>query len=304
MTAAKQKIVRLGEIFLEQGLLNATQVEQIAQTQREKKMRFGDAALQLGFLTQTQIDAALGEQFGHFFQLQDEGSAGERLTFLRQPFSREAEEIRRLRSELLLKFSRQEKISLAVVSAGSGDGKTYMAASLAVALAQAGRRTLLIDADLRQGDMHELFGLEYPDGLSSVLAQRRTLPELAIPLMMNLYFLPAGPQAPNPQELIRLPEIRNLLERSAGMFDAFVLDTYSAAVSSDAQMIAHQTGYALLVARKDQTGIDELRSLRESMQIAGVEILGTVMNHFSPEKNDKLLSGLINKIRGLKKAKR
>lgn len=294
LSAAKQKVARLGDLFLEQGLLDAQQIEQIGQTQRERKMRFGDAALYLGFLTQSQIDAALGEQFGHSYQLQYSGIAGEKLTFLRQPFSRESEEIRRLRSELLLKFANQDQIRIAVVSAGTGDGKSYMAASLAVALAQAGRRTLLIDADLRQGDLHHLFGFENPDGLSSVLAQRRTLDEVALPLMPNLHFLPAGPLPPNPLELIRLPEIRRLLENHTDRFDAFILDTFPASLASDAQMIAHQTGHALLIARKDQTEIDDLRTLRESMQIAGVEVLGTVFNH-APHADQK--STLLSRLR-------
>lgn len=289
LSAAKQKVARLGDLFLEQGLLDAHQIEQIGQTQRERKMRFGDAALHLGFLTQSQIEAALGEQFGHSNQLQYSGLAGEKLTFLRQPFSRESEEIRRLRSELLLKFANQDQIRIAVVSAGTADGKSYMAASLAVALAQAGRRTLLIDTDLRNGDLHQLFGIENPDGLSSVLAQRRTLDEVALPLMPNLHFLPAGPLPPNPLELIRLPEIRRLLDQHAERFDAFILDTFPASLASDAQMIAHQTGYALLIARKDQTEIDDLRALKESMQIAGVEVLGTVFNH-APSTQKKNLT--------------
>ena len=97
--------------------------------------------------------------------------------------------------------------------------------------------------------------------------------------MPNLHFLPAGPLPPNPLELIRLPEIRRLLDQHAERFDAFILDTFPASLASDAQMIAHQTGHALLIARKDQTEIDDLRVLKESMQIAGVEVLGTVFNH-------------------------
>ncbi len=80
-----------------------------------------------------------------------------------------------------------------------------MAASLAIALSQVGRRTLLIDADLRNGNLHNLFSLGTPDGLSSVLAGRIAAQDALIPLMDNLHILPSGPRPPNPLEILRAP---------------------------------------------------------------------------------------------------
>ena len=294
-TALPPKIGRLGDLFLEKGLLTSQQVEQIAAEQRQKKLRFGDAALSLGFLSQAEIDSALGEQFGFGIKELFNGSADEKLRFFHFPFSKESEEIRRLRSELLLKFSSADRINVALVSAGSNEGKSYMAASLAIALSQVGRRTLLIDADLRTGDLHSLFALGAPDGLSSVLAGRIALADALIPLMPNLQILPAGPRVPNPLEILRVPRIRELLDSCSENFDAVVLDTYSSSLASDAQMVAHQVGFVLLMAQKDVTLLSDLRQTKSDMQAAGVEVIGTVFNQFE-SKSARSDTGVIPRL--------
>ena len=272
------KIGRLGELFLGRGVLTVQQIEEIARAQKEKKLRFGDAALSLGLLSQEQIDQALGEQFGYSSNNLLNGYADSSLKLLHLPFSTEAEEIRGLRSELLLKFHDQEKIRIAIVSAAQGDGKSYMAASLAIALSQVGKRTLLIDADLRDGGLHQYFSLGAPDGLSSVLAGRIPVSDALIQLMPNLFILPAGPRPPNPLEILRAPRIEQLLSSCSDQFDAFVIDTYAASGASDAQMVAHQIGNALLIAKKDATLLDDVRQTKSDMQAAGVNILGTIFN--------------------------
>ncbi|MFZ6849416.1 polysaccharide biosynthesis tyrosine autokinase [Undibacterium sp. RuRC25W] len=293
--ASPVKIGRLGDLFLQKGLLTSEQVEQIATEQRQKKLRFGDAALSLGFLTQVEIDSALGEQFGFGSKELINGSADEKLRFFHFPFSKESEEIRRLRSELLLKFSLQDRIHVALVSASPNEGKSYMAASLAIALSQVGRRTLLVDADLRSGDLHSLFALGAPDGLSSVLAGRIALKEALIPLMPNLHILPAGPRAPNPLEILRVPRIRELLDACHEQFDAVIFDTYTSSLASDAQMVAHQVGYVLLMAQKDTTLLSDLRQTKSDMQAAGVQVIGTVFNQFKSAKNQST-PGLIERV--------
>lgn len=283
---------RLGDLLLKKGILSREQIAQIALAQSEQNLRFGDAAVSLGFLTQIQLDQALGEQFGYSFKDLINGQAHPSLSFLHAPFSKEAEQIRSLRSELLLKFYEQEKIRVAVISAGAGEGKSYLAASLAIALSQVGKRTLLIDADLRSGKQHHYFGLAKPDGLSSVMAQRLPLEEALIQIMPNLYLLPAGPRPPNALEILRPPRVQQLQASCEEQFDAFVIDTYTAALASDAQMVAHQVGKALLVARKDQTRVDVLRQICEDMAGAGVEVIGTVFNQFETGQDSVPATGL------------
>ncbi len=280
LQAPVTKIGRLGDLFVQRGLLSPEQVEQITELQQQQKMRFGDAALSLGLLTQAQIDAAVGEQFGYASADLLNGKASDELHYLHQPFSDEAEEIRRLRSELLLRFGAQKKIRVALVSPAHGEGKSYMAASLGIALSQVGKRCLIIDANLREGGLHDYFGLGKPDGLSSVLAGRIDCEKAITQLTTNLYILPAGPTPPNPLEILRAPRIQLLLESLLPFYDAFIVDTYSASLAADAQMVAHQVGTALLMARQDQTTLESLRQTQHDMQAAGVEVLGSIFNQW------------------------
>lgn len=293
------RVGRLGELFLQKGLLTVQQIEQIAQEQKLKKLRFGDAALSLGLLSQTEIDSALGEQFGYSSKELLNGVADPGLRFLHAPFSKEAEEIRRLRSELLLRFSTQDKISIALISPGSDEGKSYMAISLAIALSQVGRKTLLIDADLRTGNLHDYLALGTQDGLSSVLAGRIPYQQALIPLMPDLHILPSGPRPPNPLEILRVPRMSQLLESCAGQFDTFVVDTYAATRASDAQLVAHQLGYALLVAKQDVTLINDIRHTQSTMQAAGVEIIGTIFNESSAASHSKGWRNRLTSLPGL-----
>ena len=280
------KIGRLGELFLEKGLLTTPQIEQIARTQIEKNLRFGDAALSLGFLTSDQLNLALSEQFGYASKNLFVGKAHPSLKILHYPFCLESEEIRRLRSELLLKFEQKDKIKITIVSPANSEGKSYMAASLAIALSQSGKRTLLIDADLRDSAQQDYFGLDRPDGLSSILAGRKLMDDVLIKLMPNLHILPAGPKPPNPLEILRAPNLHNLLASCWDQFDAFVVDTHASSLASDAQIVSHQIGAALVLARKDVTHLSLLRQTMSDLQAAGVEILGTVYNQLLENTDD------------------
>ncbi|MDY7538222.1 polysaccharide biosynthesis tyrosine autokinase [Undibacterium sp. RTI2.1] len=280
------KIGRLGELFLEKGLLTTPQIEEIARTQIEKNLRFGDAALSLGFLTSDQLNLALSEQFGYASKNLLVGKAHPSLKILHYPFCLESEEIRRLRSELLLKFEQKDKIKITIVSPANGEGKSYMAASLAIALSQSGKRTLLIDADLRDSAQQDYFGLDRPDGLSSILAGRKLMDDVLIKLMPNLHILPAGPKPPNPLEILRAPNLHNLLASCWDQFDAFVVDTHASSLASDAQIVSHQIGAALVLARKDVTQLALLRQTMSDLQAAGVEILGTVYNQLAESADD------------------
>ena len=269
---------RLGEIFLSKNQLTLHQIDLISAAQEARGCRFGDAAIELGFLTQAQLDAALDEQFGYDNNAVLAGKVDPALSILHEPFSHAAEQIRRLRSEVVLRFEEGACIKLVVISPDRGEGKSYVAASLAISLAQLGKRTLLVDADLRTSSQHKLFGLGRRDGLSSVLVRRATLEQAVIQVMPKLQILPAGPQPPNPLEILRAPNLQNLLDGYANKFDACIVDSYSAGLASDAQMVANQIGCAVVVALQDHTSMSALRLTLEDMQAADVHVLGSLLN--------------------------
>jgi chain length determinant protein tyrosine kinase EpsG len=272
------RLSRLGELLLSKNQLNLHQIELIAKEQDARGFRFGDAAVALGFLSQAQLDAALDQQFGYDNNAVLVGKVDPVLTILHEPFSHAAEQIRRLRSELVLRFEENACVKLVVISPDRGEGKSYIAASLAISLAQLGKRTLLVDADLRTSSQHTLFGLGRRDGLSSVLAKRLPLEQAVIQVMPKLQILPAGPPPPNPLEILRAPHLDNLLDGYANQFDACIVDSYSAGLASDAQMVANQIGCVVVVALQDQTSMSALRLTLDDMRAADVEVLGCILN--------------------------
>src|SRR5262249_7526218 len=145
-----------------------------------------------------------------------------------EPFHPRAEELRALRTQLSMRWSRAGAIRkvLVVASPGSGEGRSYVAANLAVAFAQLGERTLLVDADLRAPRQHRIFNVPEriapPAGLAGGADRGATAP---VREFGRLSLLPAGVPPPNPQELLSSPALGRFLEEARAEFDVILLDT-------------------------------------------------------------------------------
>jgi receptor protein-tyrosine kinase len=170
---------------------------------------------------------------------------------------------------------------VAVVSEARGDGRSYIAANLAVVLSQLGGRTLLIDADLRNPAQHALFGLENRIGLSAVLAGRAGAEAVQrVAQLGNLSVLPSGVAPPNPQELLARPTFGVLLERLAEHVDFILIDTPPATESADAQTVAARARAALFVVRKNHSRLWRVQAIAEGVARTRTAVLGAVLNDF------------------------
>ncbi|MGZ8246950.1 polysaccharide biosynthesis tyrosine autokinase [Methylomagnum sp.] len=191
------------------------------------------------------------------------------------------EGLRTLRSELLLRWLDVAPggKSLAVVSAERREGRSFVAANLAVVFAQLGRRALLIDADLRQGRQHALFGLENRTGLSALLAEGAGLEAIApIPSIAGLSVLSAGPTPPNPQELLSQPRFADVLDQLRGLFDVVLIDSPAHATAADVQIIAARAGAALLVSQPHAATVERSQALVAALGQTRVGLVGAVVN--------------------------
>ena len=162
----------IGAIIATQRGLSAEQVKRVVQYQGEHKLRFGEAAVALKLATQDDVLNALSQQFHYPYVPEGQRKLSPELAALHQPFSAQAEAFRSLRSEVMMRLwaDAEPRRALAVVSPDAGDGKSYLAANLAVTLAQLpGSRTLLVDADMRSPRQHAVFLLENRAGLSGLL---------------------------------------------------------------------------------------------------------------------------------------
>ena len=273
----------IGAVLIDAGRLRVEDAERVLRLQREKKLRFGDAALQLGVLTQADIDFALSLQFDFPYLLPGQSAVSQEVVAAYVPMAPQVESLRSLRSQLMLRWldGEPEYKALAILSAVRAEGRSFIAANLAVVFAQLGERTLLIDADLRNSCQHRLFGLDNAVGLSAVLSGRAG-PEAVqrIPHMPSLSVLPAGALPPNPQELLARPSFPELLKQLAGQLDVILIDTSAAEESADAQTVAVRAGAALIVARKNSARTWRVQGISNSVAQGRATLVGSVLNSY------------------------
>jgi len=271
----------IGDILIASGRLTPADAERILQRQQKDKSKFGDAALALGVLTKEDIDFALSRQFDYAYLPEKDTSRSPELVAAYKPFSRVGENLRAVRSQLMLRWfnSASTHKVIALVSPGSGEGRSFIAANLAIVFAQQGTKTLLIDGDLRRARQHTLFALGKSAGLSGILADRAGL-EAALPVqgLNNLFVLPAGAVPPNPQELLGRVAFGALLHVAAEEFEVIIVDTPAGTDYADAEIIASRAGAAIMVTRKNVTEVSEATLLARRLQDSGVVLVGSILN--------------------------
>jgi receptor protein-tyrosine kinase len=274
----------IGAVLVQAGKLRPQDTEEILRLQREKGLRFGDAAKELGLLNQADVEFALARQFDHPCLQRGQSEVSEDVVAAYEPFVPQVEALRAVRSQLLLRWLDHEPgpRALAVLSAARREGRSFIAANLAVVFSQIGQRTLLIDADLRNPSQHRLFGLDNRVGLSAVLSGRagahETLQRIAS--LPNLSILPAGALPPSPQDLLARPALGQLLHQLATQADLILLDCPHVGQTGDAQTIAVRAGAALIVVRKNASRMWRVQGVSESVLQAKTSIVGAVLNEF------------------------
>jgi protein-tyrosine kinase len=273
----------MGAILVEAGRLRPEDVDRIVRLQRQQGLRFGEAGTELALLSEADVEFALARQFDYSHLRYGEGRLSEMVVAAYAPFDSAAESLRALRSEIMLHWAEADprRRTLAVLSAGHGDGRSFIAANLAVVFSQLGEHTLLIDGDMRNPRQHALFGLENRVGLSTLLSGRSAPDAIQrVGGLARLSVLPAGPQPPNPLELLARPMLPQVLQEFSQDYDVVIVDTPPAGRYADAQTVAARSATALIVARRNASRISQVRRLADCAARAGTTVLGTVLNDF------------------------
>ncbi len=274
----------IGSILVATGRLSQEDAARVLERQQKDRVPFGEAAIALRVLTKDDIDFALSKQFDYSYLSDSDNTLSPELVAAYKPFSRVGENLRAVRSQLMLRWfnTDPDRKVLAVVSPGKKEGRSFLAGNLAVVFAQQGERTLLIDADLRSaagGGQQKLFRLGKSVGLSGVLAGRAGL-EVAqlVPGLPGLAVLPAGAVPPNPQELLGRPAFGALLRIASERFDVIIIDTPAGSEYADAELVAARAGAAVLVAKQNQTKLPLTAQFARRLQDSGVALVGSVLN--------------------------
>jgi capsular exopolysaccharide synthesis family protein len=195
------------------------------------------------------------------------------------PTSSVAEAARAVRTNLMFMSPDNPIRALLVSSANPSEGKTTVACCIAVSVAQAGHRTLLVDCDLRRPRIHRVFGMSGDDGLTTALlddtALDRAIQASEVP---NLSVLPAGPIPPNPADLMHSERFRAIIAELRGRFDRVVLDSSPIAPVTDATILSAYVDATMLVVRAFVTKKDMARHTLRSLRDIGSKLAGVVVN--------------------------
>ena len=280
-TQARDRTRAIGGVLVDAGRLSQADVEEIQTFALQKGLRFGDAAVQLNRITPQDVEFALARQFNYSLIPHGPGGAvADDVIAAYNPQCDVVEDLRTVRSRLATGWlNGAERNVLAITSPERGEGRSWFAANLATVFAHTGIRTLLIDADMRHPQQHQLFNLKNDVGLSALLTGRagREIAQRVHP-HLRLFVATAGILPPNPQELLTRQVFNIVLDRFAEQFDIVLLDTPAATETADAEILAARAGAAIMLTRRKYTRHVRLQSAIESLIRSGGKVIGGVIN--------------------------
>ncbi len=214
------------------------------------------------------------------------------------PRSPEAEGFRGLRVAVQFSLNANNAKSLLITSPHQGDGKSLIAANLALALAQSGLRTLLIDLDLHRPSQHKVFGVDNEQGLSTLLYHLELLddkapmrlPDTMVDELINrdtgldrLALITSGPITGRPSELLINGTVKKLMAALMPRYDVIVVDAPPALAVSDAVALSTQVDSVFILASVKQTRKADLRNVLERMNNVGANVSGIILNQLSTQ---------------------
>ncbi|MBD2245418.1 polysaccharide biosynthesis tyrosine autokinase [Nostoc sp. FACHB-888] len=208
------------------------------------------------------------------------------LPVLDNPYSSVNAAFEMLQINLGFTFSDKELKVIVISSSVMNEGKSFVAANLAVATAQMGRRVLLIDADMRRPRQHEIWKQPNLMGLSNVLVGQATLAEAAKEAVINVELLTAGTMPPNPAALLDSQRMNALLKQAAQDYDCVIIDTPPLSILADASIVGKMADGMLLIARPSVVNSAAAKATKALLEHSRVPMLGMVVNGVATDNND------------------
>lgn len=195
------------------------------------------------------------------------------------PNSRYAEAYRSVRTALYFSTHGQRHKVIQITSPMKNDGKSTLAANLAISIAQSGKRVLLLDADFRRPRLHELFGVANENGLSSVITHEMEIPEVVLGTpIQNLWLLPSGKKPDNPAELLTSTRFKELLETLKESYDYVLVDTPPVLAVTDSSVVAAFVDGVILGVQITRRSRPNAMAAVDRLQTIGARVIGVVVN--------------------------
>jgi succinoglycan biosynthesis transport protein ExoP len=194
------------------------------------------------------------------------------------PFGVAAEAYRTMRTALQFAMPPQTK-TLLVTSSAPGDGKSTFVSNLGIAMAQTGKRVLIVDADLRAPMQHRIFGVKDRMGIATVLGGSDLVELAIVPTDINgLELLPCGPVPSNPAEMLNDPSFTDLLNDLADKYDLVLVDSPPVTAVTDARIIAASVDSTLVVMRPETSTRKQIHDTRDGLRSVGARVIGIAVN--------------------------
>ena len=216
----------------------------------------------------------------------------ELITFV-SPKAPISETFRTLRTNIQFMNVDGDLKTLLITSTVPGEGKSWIASNLAVTFAQAGKRVLLVDADMRKGRQHSIFEVKNDKGLSNYLimttkneAMEAMGDYVQTTLIDNLYIMTAGMVPPNPSELLTSQKMVDLIKSFKKVFDIVIFDGTPSTIVTDAIILSKFVDSTIIVSAHKQTKIDDLNQVKRNILNVGGKIAGVVVNKMPISKKE------------------
>lgn len=190
-----------------------------------------------------------------------------------------------IRTNLLFTQHGEKCPIFVVTSPTANNGKTINSANLAISFAQMGKKTLIIDADMRNPSLNKLFGLHSKNGLSEILAGLTDNISVSKTDVDNLSVLTAGKIPPNPTELLASDRMDKLLGFVREHYDCVFIDTPPINIVTDATVFAQKTTGYIVIVKTDTTKVPEVKTAVQTLESIGSSILGFILNDANSDKN-------------------
>lgn len=202
----------------------------------------------------------------------------------KNPKSPVAESFRTLRTNIQFMNSKKNLRSILVTSTMPGEGKSWITSNLATTFAQAGKKVIIIDADMRKGRQHTIFSVESKPGLSNYLLAANENEETDVleyikrTDISNLYLLTSGNVPPNPSELLTSEATIKMIEKLKDYFDILIFDGTPSLIVTDAMIVARLVDSTIIVTEHNETKKENLEKVKKSLESVGASVAGVILN--------------------------
>lgn len=194
-----------------------------------------------------------------------------------EPKSTISEAYRTIRTNIDFSSIDKEIKTILITSSEPQEGKTITACNIALAYTQAGKKTLILDCDLRKPKVHKMFKISGTVGFTNIMADNLKLTEIVYPFNETLDILPSGTVPPNPSEILSSNKMKNILLDASKIYERIIIDSPPINAVTDAQILSGITDGVLLIVSSGSTNIDNAIRAKELLLKAKANILGVVL---------------------------